>query len=94
MRNEGKPGEPIITRRELYKKIESLEKENAELKAKLKPKTLYGIETGKVEKLVNVKVEYHFDIKSSALGGWIETNELGKAVFLTESEAEKALNGR
>jgi hypothetical protein len=35
MRNEGKPGEPIITRRELYKKIEDLEKENAELKAKL-----------------------------------------------------------
>lgn len=35
MRNEGKPGEPIITRRELHKKIEDLEKENAELKAEL-----------------------------------------------------------
>lgn len=86
MRNEGKPGEPIITRRELYKKIESLEKENAELKARLNPQTLYGIENGKVFQLLNVVVEYHFD-----RGGWIEADDIGKYVFLTKAEAEKAL---
>ena len=73
------------------KQIKELQTENAELKNKLNPRTLYGIGQGKVETLSNVIVEYHFDKAGTVMGGWIETNELGKYVFLTESEAEKAL---
>jgi hypothetical protein len=71
--------------------IENLEKENAELKTKLNPQTLYGIENNKVEKLLNVVVEYHFDREGSTMGGWIEADEIGKYVFLTKAEAEKVL---
>ena len=48
--------------------IKELQAENAELKARLNPQTLYGIENGKVEKLLNVEVEYHFDRKASTNG--------------------------
>jgi|LSQX01.2.fsa_nt_gb DNA-binding XRE family transcriptional regulator len=73
------------------KQIKELQTENAELKARLNPQTLYGIENGKVEKLLNVVVEYHFDREASTMGGWIEADEIGKYAFLTKAEAEKAL---
>ena len=69
-----------------------LKEENAELKARINPQTLYGIENGKVEKLLNVVAEYHFDREASTMGGWIEADEIGKYAFLTKAEAETALN--